>query len=367
MKLRFFFQVSSFLIATLSGAVVLASNGHRVVAAVGSVTVAAKGKVPAQAKLKTEVLGVFEFPAKTSFKKTRLGGISGLFYDGDTKVLWAVSDDRGKYGNPRLYKLKIKPNFKIEITDLVFVKDTKEKTPVLDLESMAPLPWGNWLLASEGDDRSRPPRAHRLLEIKPDGTYVRDYDLPAAYLPGGKPQEPQGLRTNFGFEAMAANSQDGKTWVMGSEIGLHQDQDGRTRLQGYEMKEAWVLQPSKEWFLPLQENEGVFTGLTETLNWKDDQWLFLERSAYLEAKGIVSKAKIFLGQLGGSAQVKTELILDLAQLKFKDFTFEHNYEAMTFGPPDAQGRSTVIVASDNNFEKESTQLIWLSVTESPGP
>lgn len=228
------------------------------------------------AGISLEVVAIQRFPSKFEFAKLRVGGLSGLVFDSNENLIWAVSDDRGTFGPPRVYQLKLKPGPSpaLEFSKVIILRDPREARLVLDLEGLALLPWGNFLLSSEGDDRSRPPRMPRLMDFKTSGEYVRDYQLKAEYLPV-KPG--QGLRTNFGFEAVAQAS--GKDlWLVGSEGPLAQDPVGQVRLKQYEMKEAWVLSATQEWTYQLTPEPEGLVGLTEMAPWDEGRWLTLERA-----------------------------------------------------------------------------------------
>jgi hypothetical protein len=68
--------------------------------------------------------GAVAWPSDMKFKKTKVGGISGLVQDGEN--LWAVSDDRGQWGAPRLYQLSLgqnaKSEFTLKIDNVIFLK-----------------------------------------------------------------------------------------------------------------------------------------------------------------------------------------------------------------------------------------------------
>lgn len=322
-------------------------------------------KLAQEPELKLELIKVVEFSAKHNFKKTRVGGISGLVYDPETQILWAVSDDRGKLSPPRVYKIKINKDLSLDWLDVVFVKDKKEvQRPVYDLEAISLLPWGNLLLTSEGDDRARPARPHRIFEIKTNGDYVRDYDLPEVYKPG-KGSEPKGLRTNFGFEAMGMTL-DGKSWLLGSESWLAQDSENIARLLTYDMKEAWVLTPGAEYLYKPNFEVGLVNGLTDVLNWKENRWLFLERTAFFEGGEIKTHCQIVDAKVTGKDPIQGKTILDFKKVKFKDLSFGENYEAMTIGP-NFEGSRILIVANDNNFLKSPTQFLFFKMKDESTP
>ncbi|NJO72193.1 MAG: hypothetical protein HC825_12010 [Oscillatoriales cyanobacterium RM1_1_9] len=62
--------------------------------------------VKADAK-KLELLGQATFPTGFMFQDTEVGGLSGITYNPDLDVYYAISDDRGEKTPSRFYTLKI--------------------------------------------------------------------------------------------------------------------------------------------------------------------------------------------------------------------------------------------------------------------
>lgn len=354
-----------------------------------------------------EHLGQVSFDSSHKFEKTRFGGISGLVWDDSDKVLWALTDDRGKLNPPRVYKMKLeikttpkKPvryTFDLKTEAVFEVKETGRSLPVFDFEGIALLPWGNLLLSSEGDDGSRPRRAQRLLDVKiitpsseealgakaaglpvekSHGQVIRDYDLPKWYIPESTGQPTQGLRTNLGFEGLAM-SLDNKALVAAAEGQLTQDTTQRSRLLRYEIG-AFTMTLAKEWSYPL-DTDGpsgpwLLRGVSEILPVEEDRWWVMERGLQLGVPPLTTqiyevelKDGLSLNPLptkptfiGDLPELKKKRVLDLDH--FGPTPMTDNFEAMTWGPPLADGRRLLILANDNNFQKGSaTYFVFAAV------
>ena len=58
-------------------------------------------------KLSIEYIGEYIIPNNFQFKKTTVGGLSGLTYDRQRDRFYAISDDRGDLAPARFYTLKL--------------------------------------------------------------------------------------------------------------------------------------------------------------------------------------------------------------------------------------------------------------------
>lgn len=341
-----------------------------------------------------ELLVAQEFPGDYDFEKTRVGGLSGVVWEPLSQTLWAVSDDRGRVNEPRVYGIELKPrssdkekskaplefvfskkiDLKIKTDGLsaAKLKELQQKNAVLDLEGISLLPWGNFLMVSEGDMNQKPRQQSRLIEFKKNGQYVRDYDLPADYLAEPTGRQTKGARNNFSFEGLSAAG-NRIAWVLASEQGLVQDpidaKNSKTRFLEFTQPEAWVLKPAREWFYPLSESDPPSAGLqiqgvSEILHVRGDEWWVLERSAQVSVKGLEFGASLFQVELTGNRDLKKTKILSLSDLKplREGLYFQKNFEAMGWGPDLPDGRRSLILVSDNNLEKGTpTQFLLVAV------
>lgn len=347
--------------------------------------------------LKLNYLGKVDFRHKTRFQKTAIGGLSALHYQADTQSLWALTDDRGGHSEPRIYKFKLSLIFsgeqltKISLIpeEIVYVKqsDKPDLRKVVDLESMVQLPWGNFLIGSEGDNNRKPRQFPELIEVKPNGTFVRTYSLPEIFLPEASGQQSKGVRNNLGFEGMTQIPNKNE-WIVGLEAPLLQDQreDKRSfvRWTQYLMPEAWVLKPAKQWLYQVDKVSQILSfqnGVSEILAIDDKQVLALERR-FDVSNGMGFKVQLFLADLSAASDVAGIESLAKAEISDKPgalvpatktlvFDFEsltkkigkvENFEGMAWGPKLANGKSTLLLVSDDNFMRDlRTQVLVFSV------
>ena len=348
--------------------------------------------------LKLELLGHAEIPNKMKFKGTQVGGLSALHFQADTQTLWALSDDRGGQSEPRIYKLKLKyeadknslKNFTVAIEDVVLLKRTTAKNvrEVLDLESFAFLPWGNLLIASEGDGNKKPRLMPQLRDVKVDGTFIRNFPIPDLFLPETSGKQKTGVRNNLGFEGMTQIPQKNE-WILATEASLAQDQrkdeKSLVRWIQYTMSDAWVIKPAKQWAYSLDISKAPLSfqnGISEILAVNDHQVLVLERR--LEAgDGLRCKAQLFLADLKEATDISAisslseaevsdkagskirpaskTLVLDFESLTSKIGKIE-NFEGMSWGPKLPNGKSTLLLVSDDNFMRDlRTQILIFAV------
>jgi len=339
------------------------------------------------------------------FKKTKVGGLSGLYYEASTGALYAISDDRGMVNEPRIYEMKldlsdhgitVKPEKVISLSanETAFAhKSSKSKSSifskVLDLEGISLTPWGDFLLVNEGDANKRPRVSPQVLDVKKDGTIFRSFDVPADFLPEPSGRQTKGAQNNMAFEGLAA-SLDGKHWVVATEAPLVQD--GGKGISGvrflvYEMSEAWMIKPVQQWLYPL-DNQGsekkslmdFQRGISEVHFLDEKRLLVMERAVVVNSGGIQFEVNIYevdLGDLLTKKKTTSEgldsepleklskkLVLSLSSLEKKLGHIE-NFEGMTLGPPLSDGRKTLILVSDNNFMRNlRTQFLLFEVKES---
>lgn len=316
---------------------------------------------------KLDFVGKFELPANFKFKKTTVGGISGAVQSLDSGLWYLISDDRGKIQEPRFYSAKVNLSpFSVEFKD-VFKLHPREKSKwkknVLDCEGIAFLPWGNFLISSEGDLNQKPRELPILLDVKPDGAIVRIFDLPDEVLPEKIGRQTKGVQNNRGPEGLASSADQKYIWVA-LEDSVVQEKDlphRQIQIWQYEMPEAWVIKPTKKFNYELSESKekNLFEvrGVSEIF-WVHDQVLWvMERSLAISLQGMNHHVQIFEIDLATAteASVQKKLILDLNQSNKKI----PNFEAMVRGPQLPDGRSTLMLISDNNFQKSEPTQFWL--------
>ena len=336
--------------------------------------------------LEIEYLNQVVLPNKMAFQKTKIGGLSGLYFDPKTQKLFAVSDDRGFVNEPRIYEFKIQispKDFKVEPQKVIFLtvneSELSHKTTaspsklfsrVLDMEAISMTPWGDFLLTNEGDMNKKPRVNPQLFSVNAAGTIMREFDVPKDFLPEPSGEQKKGVQNNLAFEGLAMNP-NGKEWIMATEAALLQDPKDQVRFIQYEMPEAWVLKPGKEYRYPMPQGKAnpkslieFQKGVSEIVYLNDHELLVLERLLDISSDGAKLQIQMFqtdLKQPGPDGVLNKKMVLDFSSLEAK-IGHNENYEGMTWGPTLPDGRRSLIVVSDDNFMSEQrTQFLLFAV------
>lgn len=357
----------------------------------------AGGPTPAEASCdRLTFLGDGRLPTGLRFEDTEVGGLSALVYDRSRKVFLALSDDRGtesSRGPARLYTLEIglegldgtEPSTpesgprsaEIRVTGVTELRERdggRFAPGTLDPEGLALTPSGTLLVASEGDaGRGVAPFVR---ELDREGRTVRSFSIPDPYLPG----DGVGVRSNLGFEALTGTP-DFSAVFTATENALVQDgpeadlgRGSPARILRFDPATgrpvAEYLYPTEPVVVPPLPPGGLRgAGLVELLALDDTRFLALERS-YSEGVGV--GARLFAVSLAGATEitgraavdprnvrpVTKRLLVDLAELG----VVLDNLEALSWGPDLPDGRRSLLVLSDNNFNPlQLTQLLVFAV------
>lgn len=340
-----------------------------------------------------ELLGLAVLPSGFSFEGTEVGGLSALAYDRDRDRFLALSDDRGEHAAARFYSLRLKldratgllPGGALEVNGHTVLRESGGEPFVagtIDPEGLALSASGTVFISSEGDSPAG--IAPFVREQARDGSFARALAVPEYYLPHTgsthETRENRGVRRNLGFEALTLTP-DGTRLFTGTENALFQDGDASNLSQGSPSRVMVFTvatgEPIAEYLYwtdpvvqPPVEPDGFHTnGLVEALALDAESLLTLERS-YSAGRSLsirlfrarIAGADNLLGQesVADAAAVRPiskRQLLDLSDLGL----VLDNVEGMAFGPSLADGRSTLILVSDNNFsERQMTQVIALA-------
>ncbi|MEA5469881.1 esterase-like activity of phytase family protein [Spirulina sp. 06S082] len=341
-----------------------------------------------------EFVGEVQLP-KMEYKGTRVGGLSGITYDRDRNIFYALSDDRH---NARFYTLNLtfsaEKSPRIEIKNVTFLKD-KTGNPyaqgAIDPEGIALTSKGTLLISSEGiPSRKIDPFVAEF--DRQTGQYLTEIPLPARFLPNQpirKEDIPHGVQENLGFEALAIGisgliPEDPYRIFTAPEFALVQDNidptpevSPRIRLLHYVINPIGSpLLISENLYLLDPASEGVIAnGLTELLALDREGFLLsLERTF----DGIETGAKLFQIATGGATDtsriatlkgdlstvtpLRKQLLLDLQDLGI----VLDNLEGMTFAGRLPDGSPSLILVSDDNFnERQVTQFLVFRFQEKP--
>lgn len=342
-----------------------------------------------------ELLGMVAWPTNTTILDTQLGGLSALAYDANVDVYYALSDDRGLRGTPRIYQLRV------DLADGLLQPDDVTWEAVIPLrtgggdvfspnsidpEGLAYAGDRFWV-SSEGNGAMEPPLPPAIFGLTPTGDFLTSLPVPEKYLPARDGH--RGVRNNRAFEGLALTP-DGQHLVVAVENALRQDGPTATLEQASPTRWLWLDaatgQPVREVvyvveplpFAPLFEGGQRNNGLSDLVALgSEGRFLAVERGFavgrgnsirlyWVDTAGATDVLAVDpLPQPLGEIQPATKtLAVDLATLGFAP----DNVEGMTLGPRLEDGRQVLLLVSDNNFSHaQVTQLIALALTPGEAP
>ncbi|WP_082803768.1 phytase [Anabaena sp. 4-3] len=343
-----------------------------------------------------------------------VGGLSGVTYDAANNQYYAIADDRSS--NARFYTFTLDPvTNAVTFTKVIQLKDSNGNpfaTNSLDPEGIAFTNNGTVLISSEGEIS-----ANRIVEpfIKEfnltTGEEIRSFAVPAKFqllsndlnqdgVLGGGETQTSGVRNNLAFESLTI-SPDQNTLYTATENALIQDGDRTTLNAGSNSRiiqyNLVTGQPEKEYLYivdpipkaPNPSNGFSDNGLVDLLAIDNrGSLLALERSF---AVGQGNTIKIYEISLQGATDISTidslnslsteelaaiqpaqkRLVLNLDSLNLPNSDGNHptgvdNIEGLAFGPKLADGRQSIVLVSDNNFNAtQFTQILALSADVVP--
>jgi hypothetical protein len=345
------------------------------------------------------VAGQFSIPPLGRFPPglgLRFGGISSLVAtDDDGHEMIGISDDRD---GTRAYRFRLSgigDTFSVTPTDYISLERPRQPPYQLDPESLVIAPDGNFYVSSEGIGNVEPRVAPAIIEYGSRGEYVRQIAVPDRFVPNETGPLVKGVRSNFGFEALAI-SRDGSHLFTASETALAQDGDVTTvdhgalsRMIEYD-RHGGTYVPAREFaymiepvFKPPFELGLAVNGLVDLIALGGSRLLAMERT-YVEEAGNtgrgLNKIRIFQIDLAGATDVSSieslkeaanlkpvakSLVLDLSNVAglSADLTPTlDNFEGMAFGPRLPDGRLSLVLVSDDNFNaKQRTWFVMLGI------
>jgi 3-phytase len=342
----------------------------------------------AQAKSwQLELYAQTTLPVKAALGKTKVGGLSGIFWTG-SKLL-AVSDDRGKFGSPRYYDLEMTITSKnVELKPL---KSYPVKVPgpawVMDLEAMVVLPNGDLLLSTEGDNNTKPRSLPHIFAVDTDGKMKYDLEIPEKFLPESLGQQKRGIENNRGFEGVTLSSDGQHLYTMNEAPIMTDSESGDCQtswVRLIDFTKGETFKPVAEYPYQIEKSHPddrgpeLYRGVSEILSLEAQRILVLERGARLTKKGVSYTGAIYLYDFAGLKDVsktanlctplqisgKKELLVDLDTVLKGDRL--ENFEGLSWGPALPDGHRSLLVISDNNFSsREKTQFLVFALKEVP--
>jgi hypothetical protein len=327
---------------------------------------------------------------------SRLGGLSGCVNPSGGDRILAVSDSRR---DPFFVELAVRPGPPLAVepgavTALETLRGTRAAAAdnaggasplgrawlplMLDAEAIVALPAGRLVVASEGNGHTVPPGLH---EYGRDGRFITTLPSPLPAVAGSSPGLPGGVRDNLSFEGLAALA--GGRLLASLEGPLLQDGPVSTPERGAWLRLFELVPDGAAWrpgrqvayrFEPVSAEAdlrggAITAGISDLLALDDRRVLVLER-AFLVSLGLPPRSEnririvqIDLGtgdDLSGVASlaaasfvpVRGDLVLDLDDIRHRlppELQRLENFEAMCPGPPLPDGRSSLLLISDDNF------------------
>ena len=332
-----------------------------------------------QQKITFSFLDEYIVPPNTKIKNTFIGGLSGI--DFANNQYYIVVDDAL---NPRFLKAKI--NIKkdkitsINFTDVVFLKDATTSfytKNALDLESIfVDEKTQKVYFTSEGKIYKN--KNPLVFSTDASGKRHTNYSIPDMFLANSNSKPVN----NATFEGSSKSVNGNGFWVA-MEAPLEIDGEEATiikkstpiRITYFDKK----TQTATRQFAYQLENitkpvKGKFNvnGLTAILEYKKNHFFIVERTYQSGYGSYGNIVRIFNAVIDKNTTnildvkslkeakytpIKKELILNLEDIQSKLTNgIIDNIEGITFGPRLANGKQSLILVSDDNFQKYDKQL-----------
>ena len=330
------------------------------------------------------------------FAGTTAGGLSGIDYDAASGQWLMESDDRSAIDPARFYGARMDIGAHgftgMTLTDVYYWRQPDGSTypnlktrsaadpEVPDIESLRIDPRdGTLWYTSEGDRRLGLDPFVR--HARRDGSYLATLPLPALFKVSATHE--QGPRNNLTFEGLSFAADGNSLWVS-MEAPLYEDGPLPTPTAGAVARVtqfdragavlaqyAYPLDP-----LPMAPAPGkaADNGISEVLALNGGALLVLERAGIQGADGSYRNAvRLYEMQLAGATDVQSlpalagatyraatkRLVLDLNTLGLERLD---NLESLSWGPRLPNGHRTLMIASDDNFNKNQvTQFLLFEV------
>jgi hypothetical protein len=347
-----------------------------------------------QAAPRLSLLGAYDAPKDLAVDGAPFGGVSGIDYDPTTGDWLMISDDRSDKAPARFYRARLTYDargvsaFSLK-SSIPLRQENGETFPPTkspdgeraDAESLRRDPLnGQIVWSSEGDPaRGIDPAVRR--------TATRGAPLGVVPLPPGLAFDSRGLsgaRPNLTIEGLSF-SPDGRSLWVSMEAPLIQDgpvssvmAGGLARITRLDRQGGMLAQYAYS-LDPIQAapmaGMRADNGISEILSVDDHRLLVLERSGVEARKGhFAFHCRLYLvdtrrGQdiagreslaSGPVRPLAKRLLVNFAKLEAID---AGNLEAMAWGPRLKDGRRTLVLMADDNFDPDSPGAVLMFAVE----
>ncbi|GBE94047.1 esterase-like activity of phytase family protein [Nostoc cycadae] len=326
-----------------------------------------------------------------SFQKTEVGGLSGITYDAKNDLYYASSDDRGQKAPARFYTLKINLSkgllengnvMPVGVTMLLNQNGQNFLPTTTDTEGIALTDKDTVFISSEGDVEKLINPFIQEFSLS-SGKTITTLPIPKKFLPDKRGKT--GIRNNLAFESLTITPNN-EYLFSANENALIQDGSVAKPNVGTPCRilqyNLLTQQPEREFLYqtepvaPLLDITGRFTSGLPDLLALDNQGhllsiersftglgfaIFLFQISLADADDIHNISSL-LTNSQNIRPVTKKLLLDLRTL---DVALD-NIEGLTLGPWLPNGRRSLILVSDNNFNSlQRTQFLAFQLKIEP--
>ncbi|MGB7787054.1 MAG: esterase-like activity of phytase family protein [Salinimicrobium sp.] len=318
----------------------------------------------------------FVIPKDLEIGGTKVGGLSGIDYNDGSYYL--VSDDPG---TPRLYKAEISLTGEqidsVHISEVIKLQqDSVLQNAHLDMESVLFDPEKQqFIISSEG--RISEGKDPMIFRVSKNGIFEGAFDVPENFL-AASPKEP---RNNGTFEGLAASYDQKGIWAA-MELPLKTDgpkpklirTKSPVRITYFNKTTGKATKQFPYKLEPIAKIPWMYfavNGVTDLLEYAPDKFLVLERGFAAGHGSNGNTVRIYDVDASLATNTldrnnlnvtfynpaKKKLLFDFKWAK-KFLTEEiiDNIEGITFGPLLPNGKRSIILISDNNFNSLGRQL-----------
>ena len=342
------------------------------------------------------LIGEQRIALKHAFEGTSVGGLSGIDYDAANKSWVMESDDRSEINPARFYRAALNYDSKafagVTLNSVhFFTQPDGSRYPnlahakldrgdqVADIETIRVDPQdGSLWYGSEGN---RKVGLHPFVRhADSGGRYLATLPTPAMF---NVSKEEVGSRNNMTFEALSFAS-DGKSLWLGMEAALYQDGPLATPDNGSIVRITRLDRAGKvlgQYAYPVEPvasrpgpGREADNGVSEILAVNDHQLLVVERAGVANADGVYTNhVRIYEMETEGATDVQAlpalagatyvparkRLLLDLEKIGLARVD---NIEGISWGPRLENGRRSLVLISDDNFNPlQVTQILAFEV------
>jgi len=346
------------------------------------------------------LLGVYEIPYALSFNNTTVGGLSGIDYDQKKNLYYFICDDRSSINPARYYtagifisqkgidSLKfISVNYLLQAGGKTYPNNKTDPYNTPDPEAIRYNPVQNRIVWSSEGERIIKENQTILSDpavniITTDGKHIASLPLPQLL----KMQEAEkGPRQNSVLEGMCF-ADNYQSLYVNVEEPLYEDgpkadteeKNAFIRILKFDTKSnkntgqfAYKLDPVAYPANPV--NAYKINGVPDILSIGDNKLLVIERS--FSTGRLACTVKLFITDISRASDISNnhslvknrdfiaaekKLLLNMDDLSI----YVDNIEGVTFGPLLPNGKKTLLLVADNNFNPiEQSQVFLFEISE----